>query len=99
MKIFWSRIWCKRDFLVACDRLNRALDCKQVIYNTLTDQLETSNWANPCSNVFWGGMFLFPRALDFDFCYDLDICSQGQAVRAFTVGIFPYVVKRTLGGF
>ena len=27
MKIFWSRIWCKRDFLVACDRLNRALYC------------------------------------------------------------------------
>ena len=27
------------------------------------------------AQIFWG-MRLFPRTLTFDFCYDLDICSQ-----------------------
>ena len=30
---------------------------------------------------------LLPGALSFDFWYDLDLCSQGQAVRAFFIGI------------
>ena len=34
-------------------------------------------------------LFLFPRALAFDFCYGLDLCSQGQAVRAFSGWVFP----------
>ena len=39
---------------------------------------------------FWEACFLFPRALAFDFCYDLDLCSQCQAVRAFFIEmVFP----------
>ena len=53
---------------------------------------------NPCSNFFWGGMLLFPRALAFDFCYDLDLCTQGQAVRGFFIKMgFPNFVKSTRG--
>ena len=37
------------------------------------------------AQLILGGMFLFPRALAFEFCYDLDLCSQGQAVRAFFI--------------
>ena len=37
------------------------------------------------AQFFGRHVFLFPRALAFDFCYDLDIYSQGQAVRAFFV--------------
>ena len=51
----------------------------------------------PLLKFFWE-VFLFPRALAFDFCYDLDLCSQGQAVRAFFIGMgFPIFVKRTRG--
>ena len=39
----------------------------------------------PLLNFFGRHVFLFPRALAFDFFYDLDIYSQGQAVRAFFV--------------
>ena len=40
----------------------------------------------PAQNFFWEAWFLFPRALAFDsFCYDLDVCSQGQAVRVFFI--------------
>ena len=36
--------------------------------------------------IFWGMVcFLFPGTLAFDFCYDLDIWGQGQALRAFFV--------------
>ena len=40
---------------------------------------------------------LLPGALSFDFCYDLDLCSQGQAVRVFfhPNGFFPNFVKST----
>ena len=41
--------------------------------------------APPCSNFFGVACFLFPRSLAFDFCYDLDIWGQGQALRAFFV--------------
>ena len=41
--------------------------------------------APPCSNFFGVSCFLFPRSLAFDFCYDLDIWGQGQALRAFFV--------------
>ena len=42
--------------------------------------------------------FLFPRALALDFCYDLDLCSQGQAVRAFlSKWVFPNFVKSIMG--
>ena len=34
---------------------------------------------------FWVACVLFPRSLAFDFCYDLDIWGQGQALRAFFV--------------
>ena len=37
------------------------------------------------AQIFLGGMFLFPRALAFDFCYELDLYSQGQAMRAFFI--------------
>ena len=41
--------------------------------------------APPAQIFFLGGMFLFPRSLAFDFCYDLDIWGQGQALRVFFV--------------
>ena len=66
----------------------------------LRDQLDTSNWANPCSNFFGETCFLFPRALAFDFCYDLDLCSQGQAVRAFFIKMgFSLILLKVQGGF
>ena len=39
----------------------------------------------PVQILFWVACFLFPRSLSFDFCYDLDIWAQGQALRAFFV--------------
>ena len=47
----------------------------------------------PAQFFFWDARFLFPRALAFDFCYDLDLCSQGQAER----GFFPNFVKSIRG--
>ena len=41
--------------------------------------------APPTQIFFWVACFLFPRSLAFDFCYDLDIWGQGQALRAFFV--------------
>ena len=41
--------------------------------------------APPAQIFFWVACFLFPRSLAFDFCYDLDIWGQGQALRAFFV--------------
>ena len=38
------------------------------------------------AQIFFGRhVFLFPRALPFVFCYDLDLCYQGQAMRAFFI--------------
>ena len=38
----------------------------------------------PPAQIFFGlHVFLFPRSLACDFCYDLDIWSRGQALRAF----------------
>ena len=48
-------------------------------------QRHTYYKGNPCSNWFLGGMVFFPRALAFDFCYGLELFSQGQAVRAFFI--------------
>ena len=39
----------------------------------------------PSAQIFLGRRVLFPRSLALDFCYDLDLCSQGQAVRAFFI--------------
>ena len=39
----------------------------------------------PLLKFFLGGMFFVPRSIAFDFCYDLDIWGQGQALRAFFV--------------
>ena len=51
---------------------------------------------NPCSFLV-DGMFIAPWgiALSFDFCYDLDLCSQGQAVRAIFIRMvfYPNFVK------
>ena len=50
MKIFWSRICCKRDFLVACDRLNRALYMPfllQVSISTVININLVAVWINP----------------------------------------------------
>ena len=42
----------------------------------------------PPAQIFWGmACFLFPRSLSFDFCYELDIWAQGQALKAFFVVI------------
>ena len=37
----------------------------------------------PLLKFFLGGMFFVPQGIDI--CYDLDLCSQGQAVRAFFI--------------
>ena len=37
------------------------------------------------AQIFREACCLFPRALAFDYCYDLDLCSQGLAVRVFFV--------------
>ena len=64
----------------------------------LTDQLDTSNRANLCSFFWWTACLFLPRALSFGFCYDLDLCSQGQALRAFFIGMgSPNFVKCTRG--
>ena len=43
-------------------------------------------------HVFW--------ALACDFCYDLDLCSQGQAVRAFFIKMgFSLILSKVQGGF
>ena len=39
----------------------------------------------PPAQIFLVAFFLFPRSLAFNFCYDLDIWGQGQALRAFFV--------------
>ena len=39
----------------------------------------------PLLKFFFGGMFFVPQVISFDFCYDLDIWGQGQALRAFFV--------------
>ena len=52
----------------------------------------------PLLKFFLGGTFLFPRALAFDFCYDPEICSQSQAVRAFFIGMrFSQMVSKVQG--
>ena len=39
------------------------------------------------TQITMGDMFFVPWALAFDFCYDLDLCPQDQAVRAFLIGM------------
>ena len=53
------------------------------------------------AQIFSGeACFLFPRALAFDFCYDLDVCSQGQAVTAFFIKMgFSLILSKVQGGF
>ena len=64
----------------------------------LTDQLDTSNWRIP-AHFLVGGMFFATWGIVFDFCYDLGLSSQGQAVREFFIGMgfFSYFVKSTRG--
>ena len=47
---------------------------------------------------FWMACFLFPRSLSFDFCYDLDIWAQGQALIVFFV-IMSFFTILSRGGF
>ena len=52
------------------------------------------------AQIFWEACFLFFRALAVDFCYDLDLFSQGQAVRAFSFGMqFSLMLSNVQGGF
>ena len=52
----------------------------------------------PCLNFSWEACFLFPMALAFDFCYDFDLCSQGQVVRAFFIRMgFPKFCQKYKG--
>ena len=54
----------------------------------------------PLLKFFLEACFLFPRALCFDFCYDLDLFSQGQAVRAFSFGMgFSLMLSKVQGKF
>ena len=50
------------------------------------------------AQIFLGSMVLFPRVLAFHFCYDLDLCSKGQAMRAFLLErVFSNFVKSIKG--
>ena len=53
------------------------------------------------AQIFFGeACFLFTRALAFDFCYDIDLCSQGQSVRAFFIKMgFSLILSKVQGGF
>ena len=53
----------------------------------------------PPAQIFWVACFLFPRSLTFDFCYELDIWGQGQALRAFfcCYEFFHYFTKSIRG--
>ena len=42
----------------------------------------------PAQSFLGVACFLFSGSLAFDFCYDLDILDQGQALRAFFVRSF-----------
>ena len=54
----------------------------------------------PCPNLFWVACFLFLGSLSFDFCYDLDIWAQGQAVRAlFVLNCFSTILSKVWGDF
>ena len=54
----------------------------------------------PAQIFFWEACFWFPRTLAFDFCYDLDLCSQGQAVRAFFIRMgFSLILSKVQRGF
>ena len=55
---------------------------------------------HPLLKFFWVACFLFPRSLAFDFCYDLDIWGQGQALRAlFVVMSFFTILSKYVGDF
>ena len=55
---------------------------------------------DPLLKFFLGGMFFVPGSLAFDFCYDLDIWGQGQALRAFFVVMsFFTILSKVLGAF
>ena len=43
-------------------------------------------------------MLLLPGALSFDFCYNPDLCSQGQAVRAFFIKMDFFLILSKLQG-
>ena len=74
-----------------------------ITYMYLTDQLHTSYCVNPCS--FYGGggggmaCLFFPGALFFNFYYDLNLCSQGQAVRTFFIGMCFSLILSKVRGF
>ena len=60
----------------------------------------TNYKAPPAQIFFWEACFLFPRSLALDFCYDLDLCSQGQAVRAFFIKMgFSLILSKVQEGF
>ena len=54
---------------------------------------------NSAQIVLGGMFFLFPRALAFVFCYDLDLCSQGQDVRVLFLleSFFPQFCQKYMG--
>ena len=58
-----------------------------------------SQW-EPLLKFFLEACFLFPRALAFDFICDLDLCSQGHAMRAFSFGMgFSLMLSKVQWGF
>ena len=51
------------------------------------------------AQIFLEACFLFPRALAFDFCYNLDLCSEGHTVRAFFIGMgFSLIIVKSTRG-
>ena len=94
----WAVIKIHLNTLDLCWPLSVIVSRSFITY--LTDQLNTSNCANPNWNFFWEACLLLQVVLCFDFCYDLDLCSQGQAVRAFFILMgFSLILSKVQGGF
>ena len=93
----WAVIKIHLNTLDLCWPLSVIVSRSFITY--LTDQLETSNWANPNSNFFLGGMFIAPRGIVFWFLpWPWPLLSRSSRESVFHLnGFFPYFVQSTRG--
>ena len=77
---WWELTYCFTDVGIGVGVLVHVLILVLVSITPVTKR-------TPAQNFKGRHVFLFTRALAFDFCYDLDLCSQGQAVKAFSIGM------------
>ena len=78
----------------------RRVECRHIVL-LMSTSASHQLLREPTAQIFFGShVFLFSRALPFVFFYDLDLCSQGQAVRAFFIGIgFSFILAKVQGEF